>query len=64
MRGLNLMDKKWLDQPDYAGRLETLKNVSKSAENGELNLYTGVFVIYNCFYMIRTVSIFVNFNFH
>lgn len=57
VQGLNACDKRWLDQPDYTVRLETFKAINEACEKGDLNFYTGVFVIQNCFHTIKTVSI-------
>lgn len=51
--GLNLNDKKWIDQPDYTARLETFKKINQARDKEEITLYTGIFLIYNCFYMIK-----------
>lgn len=58
VRGLNLNDKRWLDTPDYAGRLETFVKIEKRCKDKELKLYSGIFVVYNCIYTIKAVRFF------
>lgn len=54
--GLNLDDKKWIGQPDYDGRLKTFKSINQVRDSGEISVYTGIFIIYNCFYSIKIVK--------
>lgn len=53
--GLNKFDPRFVDQPDYDCRLKTYKCINEASEKGELNMFTGVFVIYNAFYTLKNV---------
>lgn len=52
--GLNLNDRKFIDQPDYVGRLDTFKRINVARDATNVSHYTGIFIIYNCFHMIKT----------
>lgn len=50
---LNAWNRKWIEQPDYEKRINTMAALKSKLTEGTVELELGVLVIYNCFYFLR-----------